>query len=160
MRYIRAFVAVMARLCLSGVFLVSGINKIIYWQEAEQQYLALFAEWQAYSVSSDALQAFFSFCVVWLPLLLIFATFIEVLGALLLLFGMKERLGALLLIIVLIPTMLLMQHFWFPEGAENTQQLSFFLRDLAVLGGLLLVLLNGAKGNPPFFREDPMIPMG
>jgi uncharacterized membrane protein YphA (DoxX/SURF4 family) len=145
---------------LSGVFLVSGINKIIYWQEAEQQYLTLFSEWQAYAVSSELLQAFFSFCVVWLPLLLVVATFIEVLGALLLLFGIKERLGAFLLILVLVPTTLLMQHFWFPEGAENTQQFSLFLRDLAVLGGLLLVLLNGAKGNPPVFREDPMIPMG
>jgi len=157
MRYLRGFFAILARLFLSGVFFVSSLNKILYWNETEQQYLALFSEWQAYA-TSEGVQVFLNFCVIWLPLLLILATFIEILGALLLLFGIKERLGAFLLLVVLVPTMVLMQHFWFAEGNQRAEQLSFFLRDLAIVGGLFLVMLNGAKGNPPM-RDDPMLPM-
>lgn len=160
MRYLRSATAAAARIFLSAIFLVSGINKIIYWNEAEKQFMRVIGDWQAYTAASGAFQAFFSAVVIWAPMILMLATFIEILGALLLLFGIKEKLGACLLAIFLIPITVLMQHFWFAEGSQSELQLSLFLRDLAVLGGLLIVVLHGGHGNSSQSDEDSFSKMG
>ncbi len=74
--------------------------------------------------------------------------------ALLLLFGIREKLGAFLLVIVLVPTTILMQPFWFAEGSERDMQIALFLRDMAILGGLLVVTLHGAHGEVATFRDE------
>ena len=153
MGFFRSFIAVLARICLSGIFLASGINKILYWKEMEKRFLSILGDWQTHTVSSPMLQIFFNFSVVWAPFILMTATFLEILGGLLLLFGIREKLGAVLLAIVLLPTTVLMQHFWF-EGNMQELQISLFLRDIAIFGGLLIVILHGAHGNPPILRED------
>jgi len=154
MRVLRVAIAGLARLFLSAIFLASGINKIIYWKETEKRLLAVIGDWQAQTVASEALQTFFSAIVVWLPGLLIISTFIEILGALLLLFGIREKLGAVLLALLLIPTTILMQHFWFSEGSIRESQLSLFLRDVAILGGLFVVILHGAHGEVSGPKDD------
>ena len=159
MRILRAALAGLARLFLSVIFLAAGINKIIYWKDVEKRLLAVLGDWQAHTVSSASLQSFFSSAVVWLPVLLMVGTFLEILGALLLLFGIREKLGAILLAIVLIPTTVLMNHFWFSEGNEWELQLSLFLRDIAILGGLFVVILHGAHGEAADSGEDPFSKM-
>ncbi len=154
MRVLRASLAGLARLFLSAFFLASGINKIIYWKEVEKRLLNVLGDWQTYTVSTEGLQTFFSLAVVWAPLLLMAATFLEILGALLLLFGIREKLGALFLAIILILTTTLMHPFWFVEGSERELQLSLFLRDIAILGGLFIVILHGAHGELSGPKED------
>jgi len=154
MRILRAALAGLARLCLSSLFLASGINKIIYWKEAEKQFLAVLGDWQTYASAIEGVQHVLSSAVVWAPLILMVATFLEILGSLLLLFGLKERLGAGLLALILIPTTVLMHHFWFAEGSQKELQLSLFLRDLAILGGLLVVVLHGGRGETSLAQED------
>ena len=145
MKFVRIAIAALARIFLSIVFLISGINQMIYWKETEKRFLNTIADWQTYTVASEGCQALFSAMTIWTPILLIFLTFLEILGALLLFFGIKERLGAAFLIIILIPTTILTQHFWFSEANVREMQLAFFLRDLAILGGLLVVLLRGTR---------------
>ena len=147
MRFLRVALAGLARLFLSAIFLASGINKIIYWKEMEKRLLAVLGDWQTHTISTEGLQAFFSAAVVWTPVILMTATFLEILGALLLLFGIREKLGAILLAIVLIPTTIHVQHFWFTEGNERELQITLFLRDIAILGGLLVVILHGAHAE-------------
>lgn len=134
-----------ARFFLSLVFLVSGINQILYWKETEKKFLSVLSDWQTYTVKSEMFQSLFQFFTAWSPLFLVLITALQLIGALLLLLGRNEKLGALLLIIVLIPTTLLVQHFWFSEAHIRAMQLSFFLRDLGLLGGLLIVLVRGTK---------------
>lgn|SRR3990167_5017025 len=141
----KASLAVLARFFLSLIFLISGFNQILYWKETEKRFMNVIAEWQAYTVQSDAIQFMFSFLFHWAPIFLGMISALQLIGALLLLFGKNEKLGALLLIIVLAPTTLLVQHFWFSEANIRSLQLSFFLRDLAILGGLLVIVLRGTK---------------
>jgi len=147
MSFLRAITAILARIFLSVIFLASGINQIIYWKDTEKRFMDIIAEWQTYTVSSEGLQTVFSAMAIWAPILLMAMTFLEILGALLLLFGMREKLGAVLLVIILIPTTILVQHFWFSETNVRELQLSFFLRDLAILGGLLVVILQGTQAK-------------
>ncbi|HSX38505.1 MAG TPA: DoxX family membrane protein [Chlamydiales bacterium] len=142
MGFLRIATALFARICLSAMFLASGINKIFYWKEVEKRLLAVLGEWQTHTVALESAQAVFNAAVVWLPILLMVGTFLEILGALLLLFGIQEKLGAFLLAIILIPTTILLQSFWFSEGLEQEQQLAAFLKNMAILGGLLVVILH------------------
>lgn len=154
MRVVRVAGALLARVFLSAVFLVSGFYKIIYWKDTEKRFFTVLGDWQSYAVSSEGLQLFLSSSVVYASVILMAATFLEVIGALLLLFGIRERLGAVLLALVLIPSMVLMHHFWFTEGGAREMQIAFFLKDLAILGGLIIVMLHGGYAEAPGQKED------
>jgi uncharacterized membrane protein YphA (DoxX/SURF4 family) len=156
MGFIRSLFAIFARIFLSAIFLASGVNKIIYWKEIEKHLLSILGDWQTHTVSSEMGQVFFGFAVIWTPVILLLATFLEILGGLLLLFGIKEKLGAALLILVLFPTTILIEPFWFAEGHLREMQLSLFLRDVAILGGLIVVTLNGVRGasSSPFSNDN------
>jgi uncharacterized membrane protein YphA (DoxX/SURF4 family) len=155
----RSLFSFLARICLTAIFLASGVNKIIYWKEIEKRLLTIFGDWQTHTVSSEFAQAFFGAAVIWAPVILMVATFLEILGGLLLLFGIKEKLGAALLILVLLPTTVLVQHFWFTEGTMREMQLTLFLRDIAILGGLIVVVLNGVRKDSPFSSPNDNPPM-
>src|SRR5262249_652866 len=67
----------------------------------------------------------------------------EVLGALSLMTGALIRLGALGLILYLIPTTLLFHNFWAFEGDAQQMQLANFLKNLGIIAGLLLLVSYG-----------------
>lgn len=147
MGFLHSGLGILARIFLSIGFLRSAIEHVINWKESEKQFMNVIADWQTYTVSSEWLQALFSGTAVWSPLILIIGTFFQILGVILLFFGIRERLGAFFLILVLVPETILVQHFWFAETSIRDQQFSFFLSNLAILGGLLIVMLRGTKGD-------------
>jgi putative oxidoreductase len=147
MQAIRAASIVVARFLLSAVFLAAGIHKIVHWQETEAAVMEALSQWQSCLSAFESAQVFFSTLLAYTPTVLFGATLLELVGGLLLLLGIKEKLGASLLVILLIPTTLLFHQFWFLEPAQKELQQVMFLKNLAILGGLILVLLHGAQ--PP-----------
>jgi putative oxidoreductase len=67
----------------------------------------------------------------------------EIAGGLALVFGFLTRIGALGLFIYMIPTTLLFHAFWTFEGAEQKMQMVNFMKNLAIMGGLLTVFAFG-----------------
>lgn len=102
-------------------------------------------EWQSNIGFSDGLQDCLSLLVPWTPFLLITATLFEMLGGLSILLGFKEKLGATLLILFLIPATILIHQFWFIEGMAREVQITHFLKNLAILGGLFMIILQGTE---------------
>jgi putative oxidoreductase len=78
------------------------------------------------------------------PVLLLGALACELGGAALVLLGFRARLGAFLLLVFLLPTTFLFHNFWGSTGAEGTAQLLQFLKNLSIMGGLLLLCAYGA----------------
>lgn len=76
------------------------------------------------------------------PLLLAMAMLLLAVGSLLLISGWRSRLGALLLLVFLIPTSLIF-HGEVSDGAERIQ----LLKNVAIIGGLLLVANQPAGGR-------------
>jgi putative oxidoreductase len=142
MNLMRYLTAVMARFFLSIIFLASGAHKMIHWQATEKELMKVLSDWQTTFSFSSVAQTIFSNMMVWAPLLLMGATLLELLGALLLFLGVKEKLGAFLLILFLLPVTFLFHQFWFVEGEAYELQLSLFLRNMAILGGLMMVLVQ------------------
>ena len=154
MKMIRLCTTVVARFCISLVFLAGAVNKILHWHETETSVMNILCEWQANVGFSDSLQDCLATMIPLAPVLLIGATLAELLGALAVLLGMKEKLGAAILILFLIPTTIIMHPFWFVEGSMREVQISHFLKNIAILGGLLMVMLqNSEKSKNPFVTK-------
>ena len=117
----RNTIPLIARLCLAALFLWSGIGKILD-PAGTQQYMA-------------------SVGMPFTGLLLVGAIVLELAGSLSLILGYKPRIGAILLIIFLIPATLIFH----TNFADRIQQIMFF-KNLAILGGLLMIVQYGA-GN-------------
>ncbi|MES2273720.1 MAG: DoxX family membrane protein [Chlamydiota bacterium] len=153
MKIIRKSAIVIARFLISSIFLCGAVNKIFNWHETEKFLMNILCDWQSYIGYSEGAQNCITFLTPWSPLLLMAATLFELIGGLLVLLGIKEKLGAVLLILFLIPTTILIHQFWFIEGSARELQTVMFLKNLAILGGLLLILCFGASTNSE--ESDP-----
>jgi putative oxidoreductase len=116
--------AFLGRIGLAGIFLLAGIGKFLGWEET------------AHLMASKV----FNF----IPFFLVSAAVVEIVGGLLLIIGYKARIAAAVLFLFLAPTTLIFHNFWDFAGAERSLQLIHFLKNIAILGGLLYVIGFGA----------------
>jgi putative oxidoreductase len=113
-----------ARLLISQIFLISGVMKVLAPSETAAQ--------------MEGRDMF------WVPLFLWAAVAVELGGGLSLLLGYKARLGALVLFLFLIPVTLTFHNWWtYPDPKEQQVNMLFFLHNLTLMGGLLLVMTHG-----------------
>lgn len=119
----RPATALAGRVLLSGIFILSGLMKLMHTEETVG-YMA-----------SQGLPA--------ATPLAILAGLVEILGGLSVLTGFATRLGALALFAFLIPTTLIFHDFWALAGAERQMQMVHFLKNLSVMGGLLMLVAFG-----------------
>lgn len=68
---------------------------------------------------------------------------LEVGGGLLLITGWQARWAALALALFLIPTTLVFHAFWAADAAHYQDQLTNFLKNLSIFGGMLLLVERG-----------------
>jgi putative oxidoreductase len=91
--------------------------------------------------------------VPWAHVLVPLAGILALLGGLSILFGVRARVGALLLVVFLVPVTLIMHRYWgvADPGVARLQQI-MFLKNLSMLGGALLIMYFGAG---PFSFDEP-----
>jgi putative oxidoreductase len=124
---IERWLTLLGRILLSLIFILSGLGKIGDWSGT------------AGSMAAKGMVA--------VPFFLTMAILFELGGGLTVLLGVKARLRAWALVFYLIPVSLIFHNFWAFTGAEQRMQVINFLKNLAIMGGLLLVALRGA-GKP------------
>jgi putative oxidoreductase len=108
------------RAFLGALFLIAGINKILGFSYV--------AGW----MSGSGLPA--------AGLLLAITILIEVAGGLMLITGYRARLAAIVIALFLIPVTMVFHGFWSADAASFQNQLTQFLKNLSILGGMLLVI--------------------
>jgi putative oxidoreductase len=118
---------VIARTCIAILFLVSGIRKAM-----------TFAASVGYMTKNGVPEAEY---------LLIAALVIEIGGGLLLILGWKTRYIATALLIFVAIITPLFHAFWAVDASQYAAQLNNFLKNLAVIGGLLYVAVFGAGAH-------------
>jgi len=138
MTMIRRIFFFIGRVLLSLIFLIAGIKKILYWQSVEESIAMKICEWNTH------LHGLFLFEILlrFVPMMLAFAIFFELVGALIILSGYFFRFGAFLLLIFLIPTTIFFHDFWFQIGDKQTLELTMFMKNLSIMGSLLLFSLG------------------
>jgi putative oxidoreductase len=112
------------RMLLALIFVVSGFGKITG-----------FAGTASYMASKGMPFA---------EVLLVGALVFELAGAVMLILGWRAHWGALLLIVFMIPSTLIFHNFWAVDLAQYQNQLNHFLKNVAMIGGLLYVMAFGA----------------
>ena len=131
---IQDYTALTGRIFLSAIFLQSGIGKI-----------GNFEGTVGYMNSHGMPMA---------SILLLGAITFLLLGGLSLLSGYKIRYGALMLLIFLIPATLIFHPFWtVPEEMVKMQTIAF-MKNIAIMGGLLTVLSHGPGRLSMDKKED------
>lgn len=68
----------------------------------------------------------------------------SILGGLSIFLGWHIHLGAFLLLIVTVPSVLMFHPFWKVPAEERNLERALFLKEVAIIGGLLLLLSLGA----------------
>lgn len=107
-----------SRILLSGIFLFSGASKIFAFGQAQS-----YMEGKGMHMTG---------------LILVIAILFELCGGLSLLLGYFPRLGALVLVLFLIPTTIVFHRDFAAPG-----QAVLFAKNLAIMGGLLAILAAG-----------------
>ncbi|MGK7936493.1 MAG: DoxX family protein [Xenococcaceae cyanobacterium] len=117
-----------ARIFLSILFISTGISKIMN-PVGTQEYMA------ANGIPLTGL-------------LLVMTIAVELLGGISILLGVKARWGATALILFLIPATLI-----FHTNFSDPNQITQFLKNLAIIGGLLMVIQHGSGAIALRFRR-------
>ncbi|MEN0002949.1 MAG: DoxX family protein [Bacteroidota bacterium] len=83
--------------------------------------------------------------ITWKQDLLLTATIAFLLvGGTLILIGYRSKLGAVLILVYWIPVTFIVHSFWNDPPEEQRWQSILFMKNLAITGGLLMVLVNGS----------------
>jgi putative oxidoreductase len=119
----RPTTALIGRILIAAIFVLGGITKLTH-VDATAGYMS--------SVGIPAPST-----------LAIIAGIAELAGGLAILAGFLTRIAALGLLVYLIVTTLVFHHFWNLSGAEQQMQMTQFLKNLAIMGGLFLLVAHG-----------------
>ena len=112
------FLDIFARILMSGLFLINGYNKIIYFEST--------VDW----MSMYDLPAFFIY-----P-----AIILEIIAPILIIFGFKTKIAAFFLSGFCILTAII-----FLTDFSSQSELNGFLKNIGLAGGFLLLTINGPK---------------
>ncbi|MEK8090645.1 DoxX family protein [Thermithiobacillus plumbiphilus] len=124
MEALKSFAPLLGRFLIVAVFLVSGMYK-----------LGNFEQTAAVMANQNLPMA---------DTLLVLSIFIELGGALMILFGWHARLGAFGLLLWLIPVTLTFHAFWQVPPEQMQMQMNAFMKNVAIMGALILIMLHGA----------------
>jgi putative oxidoreductase len=121
---INQFGPLVGRILLSLIFLLSGISKI-----------GGFAGTAGYMASKG---------LPMVEVLLVITIAIEIGAALMIIAGYKARLGAAALFLWMIPVTFVFHNFWAVPAAEQQIQQIMFMKNLAMMGGMLYIMAFGS----------------
>lgn len=120
MNAIERFAPLFGRIFLALIFVISGFGKVMDF--------------------GGTLQYMETYGVPMAGFLLVCAILFEIIGGVLLAIGFQARLAAWALIVFSILATLFFHDFWTLDGAERAMQQTQFLKNLSMIGGLLLVV--------------------
>jgi len=118
-----AMVLVAGRALLSAVFLVAGVRKIMIWS-AQVAYFT--------KLGFPAPELF-----------TVLAILVELGAGLALLVGWKTRYAAWLLALFVLIASFMAHRFWEFDAAQQANQMNHFLKNMAIIGGLMFVAAFG-----------------
>jgi putative oxidoreductase len=118
------FLVLLGRILLCLLFLIGGLSKIGNFSGT------------AAMMASKGIPA--------TRVALVLAIVIEVAGALCVMVGFKARFWAGVMALYLIPVSLTFHNFWALSGMERMNNMAHFMKNVGLIGGLLIIAARGA----------------
>ena len=128
---------VIGRILFAALFLVSGINKFLDLQSAAQAIGAHFAVPAQLTDYTSPIETFTGMPIT--QVIAILGGAIEILGALAIATNLGARTFAVLLALLLVLTVFYFNDFWNAAATERTASLFEALKNLALIGALLMI---------------------
>src|ERR1700758_979880 len=125
MRPDHPLIPLLGRLMITYIFATSGIAKVFSW--------------------SDNVQYMSTRHLPMIPVLLAIAAFIELAGSVCLITGYQIRIAAFVMFLYTTVVTVLFHNYWAASAAMAGIQETHFRRNLAIMGGLLMVAYGGAE---------------
>ena len=116
---------VLGRVLLSVIFILSGLGKIPHFHD-----IAGMMAQKGIPLATVAL---------------VITLCIEIGGGLMVLTGFGARYAALILFLWLIPVTLVFHHFWGIPAEQQQDQMVNFLKNVAIMGGLLILMFASPR---------------
>lgn len=114
-----------ARIFLAAIFMFEAYDSLVHFKKTKETMTIYGVTWKQ-------------------DFLLAATIFLLILGALLLLIGYYANIGSILLLLYIVPVTLIVYSFWDdPKDIQHIQSV-MFMKNFAIIGGLLLVLIHGA----------------
>lgn len=132
-RHPLVYLAPIGRLMLALIFVMSGVGKFSTWNDTV-----------GHMAGKPGVQAIEQRVSLTPAALLSVAVVLELVGGLSVMAGIYARVGALLLLLFLVPVTIIMHDFWTLEGAARMGDMIGFMKNLSIAGGIVLVLAHGA----------------
>ena len=114
-----------ARIWIAFVFIYEALDALVFFNKTKATMTAYGILWQQDGVLKVTI-------------------FMLLLGGILVLIGYFSRVGATLLLAYWLPMTLIVYSFWDDPGDLRRLHALYFMRNLALCGGLLLLIANGA----------------
>ena len=121
----RDFIDLLGRIFLSAIFIFEALDSIWYFDKNKQSM-------EAYGYHSN------------LDTLLYVSIFLLLIGGLCVLLGYRITFGGILLLCYWIPVTFVVHDFWNAPKEELRTQSILFMKDVAVIGGLLMLIGKGS----------------
>jgi len=127
------------RICLSLLFICLVTHQILNWDQIQQAFDKSVSDWIVHPGIPDKVQKVFNLLLSYSSLVMVLSAIFAGVGGLLVLLGIKVRLGTVLLILFLIPSTIVMHAFWLFDGSMREEQMMLLLKNVSILGGLLIL---------------------
>lgn len=114
-----------ARIFLAFIFLFEAYDSIIHFKATKQSMTNYGITW-----NQDIM---LSLCI-----------FLLIVGSVLVLIGYRSSFGAILLLLYFIPVTFIVHSWWNDPMDIKRLQSIFFMKNIAIIGGLLMVVVNGS----------------
>ena len=115
----------LGRICISIIFIYEALDSLFFFQNTKDTMTAYGITWQQ-------------------DILLVGVIILLILGATMVLIGYYANIGSFLLLLYWLPFTAIVYSFW--NDPPEYQRLSslYFMRNMAVIGGLLILMANGS----------------
>ncbi len=111
-------------------------------------FISLIFFWEAYdsiAYFESVKRTMNTYGLTWNPdLLLTLAIILLIVGGLFILIGYRASAGALMILMYWVPVTFIVHSFWNDPIPERRMQSIQFMKNIAIIGGLMIILVNGA----------------
>ncbi len=113
------------RIFLSAIFIFEAIDSTLYFEKAKTIMTAYGINWQQEMLLQGAIVLLF-------------------LGGVMVLLGYRSTLGCMMLLMYWVPVTFITHDFWNSKGEDLRIQSILFMKDVAIIGGLLMLAGKGS----------------
>jgi putative oxidoreductase len=154
---INKMIAGIGRFFISLIFITLGISGIFNWDIAKSELSSALANWELYTGYIEGVSFVIQNLISASPLIVVLGIVIQLVGGFMLSLSLKSRLAAMLLLLQIVPATILYFHFWFLDGPQMTRNMILFIKNLSIIGGLLVVISSMA-GDQAFEKPSKKAP--